>query len=111
MAANAPLIVTSTVGAAADVFHLTSEVKQVVVENYHATALVYVKVFTGATSAAAVAKATASPATVAGNDCFVVAAGKRKAVLKSSRGNFVALSIIASGAATTFTVEGTEWKD
>jgi len=109
MAANAPLIVHSSVGATADVFHLTRKVKEVVVKNTHATQSISLKVFTGATSAAAVATATAN-ATVAGaNDTFTIPAGATKTVFKSTRQQYVAANMIGTGAATTFDMEGTIW--
>ena len=108
---DAPSIVTTTSTTTADLSYLTTEVKQVAIENYHATQILYVKPKFGATAAAALAAATADAAVAAADDCFVIPAGKRKVIAKSTRGVFCAISHIASGAATTFTMEGTAFRD
>ena len=89
---DAPSIVTTTSTTTADLSYLTTEVKQVAIENYHATQILYVKPKFGATAAAALAAATADAAVVGADDVFVI-------------------SHIASGAATTFTMEGTAFRD
>ena len=99
---DAPSIVTTTSTTTADLSYLTTEVKQVAIENYHATQILYVKPKFGATADAAV---------VGADDVFVIPAGKRKVIAKSTRGVFCAISHIASGAATTFTMEGTAFRD
>lgn len=107
----APQIGYQSAGVAAETVSLTTQVKQVSIDNYHATALTYVRVFTGDTAAAALALAVATPAVAAANENFFVGAGKRKTVFKSTRATYVALSTIASGAATTIAVEGTQYRD
>lgn len=108
---DAPNIVTTTSAATVDLAYLTKQVKQVAVENYHATAVLYVKPKFGSTAAAALAAATDDAAVVGADDCFVIPAGKRKVIAKSTRGTYCAISHIASGAATTFTMEGTDYRD
>jgi len=100
-----------SVGTGAESVSLTDPVKQVAVENYHATQHAYVRVFTGNTAAAALALADATDAVAAADENYLVAAGTRKVVLKTTRPTFVAISIIASGASTTCVVEGTDFRD
>jgi len=111
MAGDAPYIVNDSGGAAAATFSITSKVKQVAIRNYHATQVLTVKGKTGNTSAVAAAAATADPAVIGADDNFTIPAGQRAVVLKSGRGVFYSFSVIASGAATTFTAEGTIHKD
>jgi len=109
MAANAPLILHGTVGATADVFHLTRKVKAVTIKNTHATQSLTVRAFTGSTVTAAVAAATANASVAGANDTFTIAAGATKVIFKSTRQQYVAVNAIGSGAATTFDQEGTIW--
>lgn len=104
-------IAYQSAGTAAESVSLTDPVKQVAVENYHATALLYCTVYTGATAAAALALANATDAVAAADETWFIGPGKRKVVLKTTRPTFVALSIIASGAATTCVVEGSMFRD
>lgn len=110
MAANAPQLLHSTVSTTADVFHLTRAVKQVVFRNTSANSHT-VRVFTGSTSAAAVAAATATVAVADANETFKVATTASRTVFKSTRPQFVALSVIATTGASTFDVEGTIWRE
>jgi hypothetical protein len=105
---------TDVVGAAAAVYTLTGKQKQVAVRNLHATQVITCRVFTGNTSAAAIAAATATPAVIGASENITIpaaAAGARTVVLKSGRSVYVSLSMIASGASTGVTVEGTTFKD
>lgn len=111
MAANAPKIVHSSVGATADVFYLSQKCKQVVIRNTHATQTLYAKVKTGASAAAANTAATNDAAVASANDNFLIKAGETRTIFKSTRMQFVAVSLIGSGAATTFSMEGTNWVD
>jgi hypothetical protein len=111
---NAPTIATDSVGGAAEICHLTTAVNQVVIINTHASQTITARIFSGNTSAEAVALATATPAVIGADENFLVPAGaaasggtNRKVLWKSRRAKFVAISLIASGASTTYTVEGT----
>ena len=112
MAATGSVTITDVGGAAAAVFAFTLKHKQVAVTNYHATQTLFVRPAVGLTQAAATATATANPAVTTGADFnYTVPFGKRVTIFKSSRKQFVAMSMIASGAATSFTAEGTDWQD
>jgi putative intracellular protease/amidase len=111
MAGDAPLVINDVGGAAAVVFNHTTRVKQVKVKNQHATQTLTVRPFTGNTSAAAAALAAATPAVIGADDNWTIAAGKEATVFKSSKKQFVSLSVIASGAGTTFCSEGTIWRE
>jgi len=105
------IVTTTSTNANDDLVWLADPVKQLAVENYHASQILYVKVKTAANAAAALAAADADAAVAAADDVFVIPAGKRKVVMKSTRATFVAFSHIASGSATTFTAEGTNFRD
>lgn len=104
---------TDTVGAAAAVYTLTGKQKQVAVKNLHATQTITCRVSTGNTSAAAAALAAINVAVIGASENITIPAGAtgRTVVLKSGRSVFTSLSMIASGAATGVTVEGTTFKD
>lgn len=108
---SAPRIVHNSTGGTHEVHHLTEMVNQLAIQNNHATQVLFAKVFTGVTSAAAVAAATAGAATVDGDDCFRVPAGGRVILAKSRRRTYYAIRLIGSGATTTFTLTGTDFFD
>jgi hypothetical protein len=114
MAGDAPNIVNDVAGAAALPFVMTNKVKQVAVTNTHATQTLTVAVSSSSVSAAA-AKAAAGVgsgiAVIGADDVYTIPALQRKVVWKSSAPRFVALSLIASGASSGFTAEGTTWRD
>lgn len=102
----------SATNAAADTVSLSRKVKQLKVENYHATQLLYGKIFTSRLSEAdAIAKANAAEATGAADEHFFVAPGKTVVVLKTTRPIFAAVSLIASAAGTTCVVSGQTYHD
>ena len=104
-------IAYQSAGTGAESVSLTDPVKQLAIENYHATQLLYARVFTGATAAAALAKADATDAVAAADENWFIAPGTRKVVLKTTRPIYAAVSLIASGASTTCVVEGTDFRD
>lgn len=93
-----------TIGATADLLHLTDKVMQVEIRNTHATQILYVKPKTGRTAAAALAAATADAAVAAADENIAIAAGERLRVFQSNKRQYTAFSIIASGSSTTYHV-------
>lgn len=112
MATTGIASLTDTAGAAAAVYTLSAKLKQLAITNTHATQTITVRVSTANTSAAAAALAAAGGVAVIGaSENITVAPGKRVVLVKSNRSIFTSISAIASGAATTFTLEGTIFKD
>lgn len=111
MSATGINTLTDQAGVAAAVHSLTAQQKQIAIRNTHATQTLTVRVFTALTSALAATAAAATPAVIGASENFTIPAGVRTVVMKSSRGVYVSISDIASGAATTFTMEGTIFKD
>ena len=102
---------TST-GTTQEIHAFTQQVRQVAIRNTHATQTLSVKPYYGETAARALAVATAATAiTSLANDTFTVQPGVREVILKSPKSRFVALACIASAAATTYFVHGTDWFD
>ena len=101
----------SSVGTSAETSHLTNAVRQVAVRNYHATQTLSVRVFTSGTAAGAQTLAAATAAVAGADENFHIPAGARVVVFKSPRSRFVGLSVIGSGASTTYVTEGTDWFD
>ena len=101
-------ICSQSTGTTAETTSLTRQINQVRVTNYHATQVLWVRPETGATAAAALTLA-GTAAVAAADETFIIPAGQTKVVFKSNRPTFVALAVIGSGAATTFTTEGTLW--
>lgn len=104
-------ITHSSVGTTAETSHLTNPVKQVAVRNTHASQTLAVRVFTAGTAAAAQAAAAATPAVALADENWHIPAGARVTMYKSPRSKFVGLSVIGSGAATTYVTEGSDWFD
>ena len=102
---------TTTAGVATDQFNFTRKWKQVTLRNTHATQAITVKVQTGISPAAVLAKCIAAPAVIGADDTVLIPAGQRVVLLKSTRAVFAGFAHIASGATTTFITEGSEWKD
>lgn len=100
---------TGSVGTTAETVSLTGLQNQVRVKNYHATQLLWVRVYTAADNATALASATATAAVAAANENTLVPPGLSVVVFKSPRPSTVALSVIGSAAATTYSVDGTDW--
>jgi len=111
MAATGANSLTDVAGAAAAVFTLTNKQKQLAITNTHATQTITARVATGSTSAVAAAAATATPAVIGASENFTIAPGKRTVLSKTNRSVYYSVSLIASGASTTFTLEGTVFKD
>lgn len=114
MAGDAPYIVNDSAGAAALPFAITNKVKQVRVRNTHASATLTVLASSSNASSAAAKTAASTGAGIAvigADDNWTIPALQSSVIWKSNSGRFVALSVIASGAATTFVAEGTIWKD
>jgi hypothetical protein len=102
---NGERVTHGSVGTTAETSYLTKAVNRVGVQNKHATQTLGVRVFTAST-AAALADATDA---VEGADevRYIPAATKEPVtVFQSSRAMFVALSVIGSGATTTYEVSG-----
>lgn len=98
---------TGSVGTTGESASLTDPVNQVAVTNYHATQALWVRVNTGQSAAAALTLADATDAVAAADEhWYIPPAGGRRVVFKSPRATYVALSVIGSGAATTYAVEG-----
>lgn len=108
MADNSGVHVThGSVSTTAETSWLTDPVNYVTVQNKHATQTLGVRVFTGGTAAAAKALADATDAVEAADENFYIApAGGRARVFASPRATYVALSVIGSGASTTYVVSG-----
>lgn len=115
MAANITALRTfhTTVGAAEELSALGVPLRQVAIINTHATQALTVLVTTSQTSRAdAIAKATAAVDVVADvAESFTVRAGRREVVYKSPAARYVALQVIASGAATPMDVHGSDFFD
>lgn len=88
---------------------LTQKVNQVAIQNRHSTQTLSVTLATGETQAAA--EAALVTAVALADETFFVAADQRKVIFKSPRRTYVAMSIIASGATTGTSVEGTLFFD
>lgn len=112
MADNSANNVThGSVGTAAETSWLLTSVNQVAVRNTHANQSLGVRVFTASTPDAAKALADATDAVLLADENFSVPSGQRVVVFKSPRARCVALSVIGSGATTTYVTEGTDWFD
>lgn len=111
MAGDAPSVINDVGGVAAAVFNWTKRHKQFAIVNSHATQTLTVRPFFAFTSAAAAALAAATPAVIGADDNYTIPPGKRVVIGKSTRPVFCSISTIASGAATTFTGEGTDFRD
>ena len=109
---NADLVTAATAGTTAGEVTFNKQVNQVSCTNQHATAKMWVRVFTGSTAAAANTAAVATVAVASADENFYIPpANGRTVVFKSARKTFVALSIIADGATTLGTFTGTNWLD
>lgn len=108
MADNSGVRVThGSVGTTAETSWLTDPVNSVTVQNKHATQGLWVRVYTGATAAAAKALADATDAVAdADENHYIKPAGDPENVFYSPRATYVALSTIGSGAATTYETAG-----
>lgn len=115
---NGVNITHGSVGTTAEVSHLTGRANQVSIINTHASQTLAVRVFTGETAAAAASAAATTVAVALADEVFHIPAaaaasgGTNRVVLfKSKRPAYVALSVLGSGASTTYMVHGTEWFD
>ena len=109
MADNSAVKVThGSVGTTAETSSLTRKWNKVTVKNKHATQTLGVRVFSSDESnAAAVALADATDAVEAADENFYVhPAGGEQVVFVSSGARYVALSVVGSGATTTYVVWG-----
>ena len=89
---------------------LTQNVRQIAIQNYHATAVLSVAVSTGGTVAGALATATANAITSLGNDTFTVPPLTRVVVFKSpSAPKICGIAVISNTAATTYGVHGSDF--
>lgn len=113
MADNSGAKIThGSVSTTAETSWLTQAVNQVAVTNKHATQTLGVRVFTAASAAAAKALADATDAVEgADENWYIPPANGRRVVLKSPQPVFVALSVIGSGATTTYETNGTLYLD
>jgi len=103
---NAPRIATTTVTTSASQVYLTMPCKEVWIDNYDNDDIVYARVFTAASAAAALALAEATDAVADADENFVIPFGQRKRVLTSTRDVYVALSLIASDTGVPVSIEG-----
>ncbi|MCB1900737.1 MAG: hypothetical protein KDH16_15680 [Rhodocyclaceae bacterium] len=111
-ASNAPWRThVSDLGATAEIHHLTQKVKQVALVNRDATNIVYCMVYTNDQSSANAVALAATATTALVDDSFVLMPGERRVVFKSPKPTYVALNLLASGANTDISVEGTPWYD
>ena len=109
---NGAKITHGSVSTTAETSYLTEAVNQVAVTNKHATQTLGVRVFTASSAAAAAALADATDAVEAADENWhIPPANGRRVVFKSPRATFVALSVIGSGATTTYIVNGTTFFD
>ena len=109
---NGAKITHGSVATTAETSYLTERVNQIAVINKHASQTLGVRVYTADSAAAAKALADATDAVEAADENWhIPAVGARRVVFKSPRATFVALSVIGSGSATTYCVEGTNWLD
>jgi hypothetical protein len=107
---NGALITHGSVGTTAETSYLTEKCLQVAVTNKHATQTLGVRVFTAASAAAAAALADATDAVEgADENWYIPPAGGRRVVFRSPKPTFVALSVVGSGATTTYVVNGTNF--
>jgi hypothetical protein len=112
MAGDAANVINDAAGVAAAAFAFTRAHKQVTIINLHATQVLTVRVFTGSTAAFAKAKAVATPAVIGASDNYALnALGRAWTIGKSSRRQFFAISVIASGATTPFIAAGEDWTE
>lgn len=114
MAGDAPFIVNDQAGVAAAPFAITNKIKQLRVRNAHATNTLTVAMSSSnssSTAAKSAASTGAGVAVIGADDNWTIPPGQSAVVWKSNSGRFVAISVIASGAATPFVAEGTIWKD
>lgn len=111
MAGDAANVINDSGGVAAVAFGFTRPHKQVGISNLHATQVLTVRVFTGSTAAFAKAKATATAAVIGASDNYAIGPNSRLVIGKSSRRQYFAFSIIASGAATPFIAAGEDFTD
>ena len=99
MADNSAVKVThGSVGTTAETSWLTQQWNVFRITNKHATLRLGVRAFTGATAAAAKAKADATDAVIGADEVHDIAPGGEDVVLRSSSPVFAAFSVIADGA-------------
>lgn len=109
MAETGALLVHGNVGATADTVTLTEPVKSVVVVNKHATQTLYATVMTSTVSGAAALANVVTAVVAADETWYIPPVNGAVEVFRSTRERYVALSLIASGAATTYAVHGRRW--
>jgi hypothetical protein len=108
---NGQRITYGSVGTTAETSYLTTSVNQVAVRNTHSSQTLSVRVFTANSPAAAQALADATDAVASADETWFVPAGARVVVFKSPRAKFIGLSVLGSGASTTYVTEGSDWFD
>ena len=110
---NGPKITYGSVGTTAETSYLTDKVKQVAIHNTSSSLSLYARVFTSANSATgAQTQADATDAVALADDNFLIPPNSRRVVYKSAKPQWVAVSIIASGAGpTAYENCGTVWYD
>lgn len=110
MAGDAPNVINDVAGVAAAAFGFTNRHKRIEITNLHATQQLVVRVFSGTTAAAAKAKAVATPAVIGADDNYTINANSRPLVIaRTPKRTYFAISVIGSGAGTSFTCSGEDW--
>lgn len=106
-------LLSHTISTSGESDSLTRQVNQVAITNYHATAanILWARVETGNSAAAALTLADATDAVAAADETWCIPSLQRRVVFKSPKATYVALATIAAAASTTYTVEGTIWTD
>jgi len=106
---NGARVTHGSVGTTAETSYLTEKATKVTVQNKHATQSLGVRVFTSNSSAAAAAALADATDAVEGADevRYIKPGGEPEVVFESRRPAYVALSVVGSGAATTYEVVGT----
>lgn len=108
---SAERVTHGSVGTTAETSWLTRPHNKVSVTNTHATQRCHVRVFSGATAAAAKALADATDAVANADEVYDLGPGEEEVVFRSTGAKFVALSVIGSGAATTYEVVGESFQE
>lgn len=103
-----------TAGTSFDVMSIKAPVKQVKVKNTHASQTMTCVVVGADTEAAAIIACEAintASAVTSGGAGFTIIAGEEMTLWKSSRSQYVAVGIVASGASTTGHLRGSVFID
>lgn len=98
-----------TASTTAETKSFTATTKQVSLTNRDATDTLYATIAAGNTSAASVSALTVAVAAAAGTIC--VPPGQRRVLAKSTRDEWVSVSVIATANTPAYSLEGTDFRD